>query len=139
MSAGNSVNSRDDRLAMAEAAIAALKDDYKNQLQVDTQRLSSIWAAGDPLDPDTECMEALFSIAHNLKGQAGTFGYDLVTLTAASLCELLHDGRPGMDKTKAIGQHVSVLNRIVEKNVVGTGGKMGAKVIEALQALSGKT
>ena len=134
MAAGKSVNPRKDRLAMAEAAIAALKDDYKEQLQADTQQLSSIWSGSDALD--AECAEALFSIAHNLKGQAGTFGYDLVTLAAASLCDLLRGGQPGGEKAKAVGHHISVLNRIVEKDVVGTGGEMGAKVIKALHALS---
>lgn len=136
MAASKPVDPRNNRLAMAEAAIAALKDDYKEQLRADTQQLSSIWAASDTLDPDAECAEALFSIAHNLKGQAGTFGYDLVTSAAASLCDLLRGGRPGGEKAKAIGHHISVLNRIVEKDVEGTGGEMGAKVLKALQALS---
>ena len=136
MAASKSVNPRDDRLAMAEAAIEALKGDYKEQLRVDVEQLSNIWAAGGPLAPNAESAEALFVVAHNLKGQAGTFGYDLVTSVSASLCELLRAGQPSGAKAKAVGQHVSVLNRIVEKDITGTGGNMGAKLLQALQALS---
>ncbi len=127
-----------NRLAMAEAAVSAMKDGYKEQLQADAKQLSSIWKAIDPANPGVERMDALFDIAHNLKGQAGTFGYDLVTSVADSLCELLLNEGARSEKMKAVGQHVSALNRIVDNGISGSGGEVGAKILQALQTLSEK-
>ena len=136
MAQSNATDPRADRLAMATAAIDAMKGDYIVQLQNDLVNLKAIWASVDVESPDETLLDSLFEGAHNLKGQAGTFGYDLVTSIAASLCDLLRSDRANPNRMNAVGQHVSVLGRVVEKNIVGPGGETGAKIVKALQALS---
>lgn len=136
MAQSNATDPRADRLAMAAAAIDAMKGDYIVQLQNDLTNLKAIWDSVDVKNPDVTLLDNLFDAAHNLKGQAGTFGYDLVTSIAASLCELLRNDGANPDKMNAVGQHVSVLERIVEKNIIGNGGETGTKIVQALQGLS---
>jgi len=136
MAQGNATDPRADRLAMAAAAIDAMKGDYIDQLQNDLANLKAIWASVEVESPDETVLDNLFDMAHNLKGQAGTFGYDLVTSIAASLCDLLRSDRTNPNKMNAVGQHINVLGRVIEKNIVGSGGEIGVKIVKALQALS---
>ncbi len=129
--------SRADRLAQAEAAINALKGEYAKQLRTDVDQLASLFASMSVESSDASILEDLFGVAHNLKGQAGSFGYDLVTSIAASLCDLLrgHSGEMSARDQKIIGQHVQVLERVVDKGIVGDGGETGQKIVKSLRDL----
>jgi chemotaxis protein histidine kinase CheA len=137
MADANTTGSRADRLAQAEAAINALKDEYAQQLRIDADQLQKMFASVDPQSPDSAALEGLFGVAHNLKGQAGSFGYDLVTSIAASLCDLIRgqNGQVGRRAYKVIGQHVQVLGRVVDKGIVGDGGDTGQKIVQSLRDL----
>ncbi len=134
-------DSRADRLAQAEAAINALKGEYAQQLRTDATRLAEIFGSVDPANPDKSALEDLFALAHNLKGQAGSFGYDLVTSIAASLCDLLREQGDdvGARDLNVIGQHVQVLGRVVDKGIVGDGGETGRKIVQSLRDLHANT
>lgn len=74
-----------EALARAEAALAALSGDFRAWVEADLARLR---AALDPFQP-----ARLFAIAHDIKGQAGTFGYPVATELANRLCRLIEAGR----------------------------------------------
>jgi chemotaxis protein histidine kinase CheA len=137
MADANTTDSRANRLAQAEAAINALKGEYTQQLKADAAHLSEVWASLDGPNFDPKTLENLFGIAHNLKGQAGSFGYDLVTSIAASLCDLVRglNNPAGAQALKAVEQHVVVLQRVVDKGIVGTGGETGEKIVQSLRDL----
>jgi chemotaxis protein histidine kinase CheA len=140
MADANTTDSRADRLAQAEAAINALKGEYSQQLRTDVDQLAKIFASVTPKDPDTTVLEDLFGVAHNLKGQAGSFGYDLVTSIAASLCDLLRQqaGHVSSHDVQVVGQHVQVLERVVSKGITGDGGETGQKIVQSLRDLHSK-
>lgn len=83
-----------EALARAEAALAALSDDFRAWAEVDLARLR---AALDPFQP-----ESLFAIAHDIKGQAGTFGYPAATELANRLCRLLEAGGADVARVAAL-------------------------------------
>ena len=70
-------------LARAEAALAALSNNYLAWADADLTRLQGALA---PFQPDL-----LFAVAHDMKGQAGTFGFPLITELAHRLCRLLEN------------------------------------------------
>ncbi|MGE5503500.1 MAG: Hpt domain-containing protein [Actinomycetota bacterium] len=74
-------------LARAEAALDALQDSYAAWLQADLARLDAALAAGD--------LAGAFAVAHDIKGQAATFGYPRVTELAGELCRRLKAGGDG--------------------------------------------
>ncbi len=141
MADAKTTDSRADRLAQAEAAINALKGEYAQQLQADVAQLTTLLASVDRTNPAPDAIEELFGISHNLKGQAGSFGYDLVTSIASSLCDLVRGvtGDMGLRDLKAVEQHVVVLGRVVEKGVVGTGGETGEKMVQSLRDLHARS
>jgi chemotaxis protein histidine kinase CheA len=141
MADAKTTDSRADRLAQAEAAINALKGEYAQQLQADVAQLTDVFASVDRTNPAPAALEELFGISHNLKGQAGSFGYDLVTSIAASLCDLVRGvtGAASARDLKAVEQHVVVLGRVVEKGIAGTGGDTGEKIVQSLRSLHART
>ncbi|MEQ9517926.1 MAG: Hpt domain-containing protein [Parvibaculum sp.] len=127
--------SRADRLALAQAAIMELAGDYKSQLRDDVGSLKKIWAETDKTSPSPTHIREIFALAHNLKGQAGSFGYELVTKIAASLCELTRDDPDCSVRVPALDKHVRILDQVVAKDVKGDGGETGAKIISLLGTL----
>lgn len=127
---------RADRIAQAEAAILSLKAGYKDQLALDVAEVGRLWEQIDVTRPDAAVLRDLFSMAHNIKGQAGSFGYDLVTEIGSSMCNLLRNGTPTETSLGAVGHHVQVLRRVVERDVTGNGGTAGRKIMEKLAEIS---
>src|SRR6185437_13664543 len=57
--------------------------------------------------------DALFRAAHDIKGQAATFGYPAVASAAESLCRLIeHAPDPGRIPSALIEQHVDAVRAI---------------------------
>lgn len=132
----NSAPSYDEMIAQAEAAIAGLRGAYRVQLTEDVVTLGEIWAKLDPKLPDAT-LDEVHSLAHNIKGQGGSFGYDLVTSIGASLCDYLRSGHRVSPKELDIVQaHIRLLKLVSDNDITGTGGEMGQRIIDKLQALT---
>ena len=78
-----------DPVARAEAALAELADDFAVWMDEECARLdtarNAIKASG--ITPGNQ--RRLFHAAHDIKGQAATFGFPLVAPVADSLCRLI--------------------------------------------------
>lgn len=123
-------------LAKAEAAVEALKEGYREHLIAAGQRLAelrSAYAAG----PDRlETARDLDACCHDLKGQAATFGYELVTEVADLLCDVL---RPGelvqVADNGLVDTHIETLLKLIDQDFQGTGGETGEAVLQHLRSL----
>ena len=99
------------RIQRAEAAIAGLKASFAVWARADLQAIDDHFAnaaaAGDGASRDAS-LEELRRIAHNLKGQGGTFGCDGLSAVAAELDALLKNRRDetALEPAKAL---ISVL------------------------------
>ncbi|MGE4279122.1 MAG: Hpt domain-containing protein [Magnetospirillum sp.] len=77
-------------LALAEAALGNLAADYPRWLETDLDRaLACLQAPADP--------KRCYAILHDIKGQAGTFGYPLVSAIAQLLCRSIQAGQDDPD------------------------------------------
>ena len=124
-------------VAQAEAAVAALSASYREQLVADAETLSEIWASLEQGTSVNDVMSQLQSLAHNIKGQGGSFGYDLVTSVGASLCDYIRSGeRRSVDELNIVHVHIKILKMIAENDISGTGGDTGARIIAKLVALT---
>src|SRR5579871_4687436 len=80
----------------AESALESLKSEFHSWTTTDVQRLTECrdrFAAR----PDQAARQALFRVAHDLKGQAATFEYPMISRMASSLTRLLE----GMNEVDA--------------------------------------
>ena len=118
-----------DPVAQAEAALAELAE---RLLAVDgagmrpARRRAQRRARPSGINQGTR--DALFLAAHDIKGQAATFGFPLVTPVADSLCRLI-EHTPDMQRIPMglVDQHVDAVRAITHKNTRGdSDGHCGA-------------
>lgn len=123
-------------LAEAEAIIAELSKQYLPWLKRDLNDLSTHVATLRPHQPADEALDEIFSVAHNIKGQGGAFGYPLVSEIADMICRLSR-GRPVLGELgqESLRKCVEGLRVIADNNIGGDGGQIGAHILAELDAL----
>lgn len=130
-------------LEQAQAAIADLADQYIGWVTDDLARLRQAampLATGPFTDPAIgDQIKAAFDVAHDIKGQGGTFGYPLVTDVANLLCRYLEQARKsGHVDREVIDSHVEALETLIENRIGGNGGELGAEILESLKEAAAK-
>jgi HPt (histidine-containing phosphotransfer) domain-containing protein len=103
----------DDPVARAEKALAELSGEFSTWMDSECERLD---AARQRIKTDglnDQTLEALFHAAHDLKGQAATFGFPAVASAADSLCRLI-ELTPKVQRIPAllVDQHVDAVRAI---------------------------
>jgi chemotaxis protein histidine kinase CheA len=123
-------------LARAEAAVAHLARDYATWALEDVAKAAKALATAkaDAAARPAQ-VEALFRVAHDLKGQGSSFGYPLVTKIGHSLCALTRDrALTYQDEHLDLAQaHVDAIQLVLTKGIKGDGGKVGAELVARLE------
>jgi hypothetical protein len=129
--------SREELLQRAEEAVAALADEYLVWARTECARVRSLHVSGLNKREERAALQAkIFEAAHNLKGQGRCFGFDLVTDVAAMLCALMRDRDATSDEEwSVIGHHLEALEIVFVHSIRGSGGALGAKLLERLNDL----
>ena len=110
---GSADDGSEDPVTRAEKALAALSSEFGSWMDSECERLDG--ARGDILRGGfTDAnKEALFRAAHDIKGQAATFGYPAVASAAEGLCRLIeHAPDPDRIPPALIEQHVDAVRAI---------------------------
>ena len=106
----------DDPVARAEKALAGLSGEFKNWMAAEADRLAAAHAAvlRDGFTKATR--EELFRAAHDIKGDAATFGFPSAGATAESLCRIIEHA-PDLGKVPAqlIAHHINAIQAIVRE------------------------
>jgi len=128
-----------DALARAEKVIADLSGDYIVWVQEDLKKLQ---LAIDSLIVDSDeksknsALESIFATSHDIKGQGGSFGYDLMTAIGHDLCRFIETLESVRESDKFIIQlHVDTMKRVIGDGMKGDGGAEGEAVLKGLAAL----
>ncbi len=107
----------DDPVARAEKALADLSGEFKSWMGIEADRLSAAHAA-ILKDGFTSATSAeLFRAAHDIKGDAATFGYPSASAAAESLCRIIEHA-PDLDAVPSnlIAHHINAIQAIVHEN-----------------------
>ena len=81
-----------DAIRDAEAAVAALAECFLEWITEDIGRARQALEAAQASPGDNrQQLRDVFEVVHNVKGQGGSFGYDLLTKIGGSLCNYLRD------------------------------------------------
>jgi chemotaxis protein histidine kinase CheA len=104
----------DDPIARAEQALAGLASQFKSWMQIEADRLSAAHAAIHKGGFTNEACAELFRAAHDIKGDAATFGYPSAGSAAESLCRIIEHA-PDLAKVPAelIAHHINAIQAIV--------------------------
>lgn len=128
----------EDPVARAERELKKLEPQFEEWMTKDIARLQQAWTdlneeAGPEGLMDPEVAAPLFRAAHDLKGQAGTFGSPYVATVAASLCMIFED-----DETLAsappvlIEQHINAIAAMHREGAESGADSLASKLCEEL-------
>ncbi len=107
-----------DAIERAEQALSELSSSFNNWMLEECHKLADRRTAIHQSGPNCETLEAMFHVAHDIKGQAATLGFPLASGPATSLCKLLYEiPRPERMSVALIDQHVDAICAIVRENI----------------------
>jgi HPt (histidine-containing phosphotransfer) domain-containing protein len=106
----------EDPVARAELALAELSTEFSAWMQQECDRLDTARRDILELGFNKETRQALFHAAHDIKGEAATFGYPAVAATAESLCRLVeHTPSAEHIPLLLVEQHVDAIRAIIRE------------------------
>ena len=107
----------DDPVGRAEQALAGLSGEFKDWMTTEVNRLSAAYVAirHDGFTKDRR--DELFRAAHDIKGDAATFGFPAAAGVAESLCRVIEHA-PDLEKVPAelFTHHINAILAIVHEN-----------------------
>ncbi|OKO69122.1 Hpt domain-containing protein [Bradyrhizobium sp. NAS96.2] len=104
----------DDPVGRAEKALAGLSGEFKEWMTIEADRLSAAHATVLREGFNDKTREELFRAAHDIKGDAATFGYPSAAAAAESLCRIIEHA-PDLAAVPAqlIAHHINAVQAIV--------------------------
>ena len=127
----------DDPVSRAELALAELSTEFSSWMDTECERLDkarrNIAAGGF-----TEASKKdLFHAAHDIKGQAATFGFPLVALAADSLCRLIeYSSDVTRIPVKLVDQHVDAVRAIYHEYARSDAKELAATLTKRLRVVT---
>ena len=128
---------RDDPVARAEQALAGLSGEFKDWMLIEADRLSSAHAAILKNGFSDKAAEELFRAAHDIKGDAATFGYPSAAAAAESLCRIIEHA-PDLDKvpSELIVHHINAIQAIVRDHTKLDTAKVSTELSRRLRGVA---
>lgn len=128
-------------LARAEKVMADMADSYVDWAAADLENLGEVVATlkvSDTAD-QKDHLKRIFAIAHDMKGQGGSFGFVLITTFGDMLCKYvdkLESATPA--QIEVIALHLHAMQVVVSKSMKGDGGPAGAELLKGLDLVAAK-
>ncbi|MBC8337687.1 MAG: Hpt domain-containing protein [Alphaproteobacteria bacterium] len=129
-----------EALERAEQVIAGMTDSYLEWVVEDLKKIEAAYNALASASGDgREEMQAVFQVAHDIKGQGGSFGYDMMTAIGNELCRFIEKSKKsGPGEIEAIKLHVDSMKLVIAEDIQGNGGKQGEQMLAGLQKVCDK-
>ena len=127
----------DDPVGRAEKALAELSGEFKNWMTIEADRLSAAHATIVRDGFTIENREELFRAAHDIKGDAATFGFPSAAAAAVSLCRIIEHA-PDLDQVPAelITHHINAVQAIVRERTKLDTVTMASKLSRQLRGVA---
>jgi HPt (histidine-containing phosphotransfer) domain-containing protein len=127
----------DDPVGRAEKALAALSGEFKNWMAIEADRLSAAHAVVLRNGFTIENREELFRAAHDIKGDAATFGFPSAAAAAESLCRIIEHA-PDLERVppELITHHINAVQAIVRERTKLDTAVMASKLSKQLRGVA---
>ena len=112
----NVIEGEDDPVARADAALAQLSSEFGTWMNDECERLEAARQRVAAQGMNDRTHDELFRAAHDIRGEAATFGFPILAGPADSLCRLL-EHTPERDRIPLalVEQHVDAVRAIVRE------------------------
>ena len=130
-----------DMIEKAEKVLAGLSDNYLEWVQEDLKKITDAFAElKSGIGDQKKTLATIFTISHDMKGQGGSFGYNLMTSVGNELCRMIEKlpSPIGPAHIEAIGVYIDSMKLVSSQKMKGDAGQMGAAVLAGLQKVSDK-
>ena len=127
----------DDPVGRAERALAGLSGEFKNWMAIEADRLSAAHAAILRHGFTDDSREELFRAAHDIKGDAATFGFPSAGAAAESLCRIIEHA-PDLEKVPSdlISHHINAVQAIVRERTLLDTAVMASELGRQLRGIA---
>lgn len=106
-----------DPIARAEEALGNLASEFSGWMNQECEQLDEARQKVKAEGFAEETRDTLFRAAHDIKGEAATFGYPLVAPPAESLCRLIeHTPDMAQIPLELVDQHVDAIRAIIRES-----------------------
>lgn len=126
-------------LQKANQVIEELTASFIDLLRIEIDKMVSLSQDAKTAADKRALVEQIFEVSHDLRGQASTFDFPLVTRIGSSLCRFtesadLSDARA----QEVIDAHINSMKLIVAEGMRGDGGAAGQKIATGLEIAAKK-
>lgn len=127
----------EDPVARAEAALAGLSHEFAAWMDAECERLDRARRSVVRRGFTGLTRDELFRAAHDIKGEAETFGFPRAGHVADSLCRLIeHTPDPARIPMALIEQHVDAVRAIIREAKTEVGNTTAAVLTERLRQVT---
>lgn len=121
-------------IAKAEAALKSLSSNFTQWLNDEISKLETARATVKTDGVSVETMENLYLRAHDLKGLGTTYGYQLITRIAGSLCRLIDDkDKRATVPLELVDAHIDAIKAAVRDDIKSDEHPVGRVLVEELE------
>jgi chemotaxis protein histidine kinase CheA len=127
----------EEAIARADSTLKAMSGSMEQWLDADVERLQDARLAAEAAHWSVRALEAIVSIAHDLKGMGGTYGFPLATQLAASLCRLIETdaGKFAAQRDPTLVRaHIDALRAAVRDRIRDDAHPIGCVLLRTLEA-----
>jgi HPt (histidine-containing phosphotransfer) domain-containing protein len=127
----------DDPVARAEKALEGLSGEFRNWMGIETDRLAAAHASILREGFTSFTREELFRAAHDIKGDAATFGFPSAGAAAESLCRIIEHA-PDLDEVPSdlIAHHINAIQAIVRERTRPDTADMASELSRQLRGVA---
>lgn len=121
-------------IARAEAALEEIKHEFSGWLAEEVTKLEEMLVQVQKDGLDSDAGDALFTVAHDLRGLGSTYDYPLVTRMAASLSRLVEtpEKRAGVP-VSLVEAHVGAIRAALRQHIRTDDHAVGRSLAEELE------
>ena len=126
----------EDIMTAAEEALNEMCEEYPDWVMSVIDELFEVHRRSVDDGPNRKSyFERINSIAHDMKGQGGTFGYQLITDFAEGLYEFTAKGSGLSDNhVEIVKAHIDAMRVVIRERIEGDGGDIGNELKKGLAA-----
>jgi CO dehydrogenase/acetyl-CoA synthase epsilon subunit len=125
----------DAALERAEKVIDNLAVSYVDWAREDLDKIQAAFESLKSSDGGAEALESVFQISHDIKGQGGSFDYDMMTIIGDMLCRYIEslEGEATPQAVEVVGLHINGLQAVISQKLKGDGGAVGEQLMSGLE------
>jgi len=126
----------EELMEKAMAALEEMSEDYPDWVTTLIEQLADVQRrCVDTPEQRFQHFEQLHAIAHDMRGQGGTFGYPLMSNFADGLYDFTGVTTATSDKNvEIIKAHIDAMRVVIKERISGDGGDIGTQLKTGLEA-----